>query len=217
MFKTYELKTTKTWNQYDQKLLSFIPDYRINKLEKFKNIISKKTSLYSVLLTEMAISINYKIPYNKQELVFLDNKKPYIKNIQNCYFNYSHSSDTILLGLADNEIGVDVEKIAIPPLEIMNLCFTSQEINYVYSQHDDKAKHTAFYQIWTQKEAYLKFLSTDIKEPNNVNTLDKSINQYFHRWISDEYYFCVYYPNNYPIQQITLDEDYIKNFFINLK
>ena len=86
------------------------------------------------------------------------NNKPILVSYPNINFNFSHTHNAILCGIAcNNSIGVDIEKINTPPLTIMNKVFHPQEIEYV-SQKDIIQKQIRFYEIWTRKEAFAKQL-----------------------------------------------------------
>ena len=73
-------------------------------------------------------------------------------------FNLSHSGGTALIGVAmDREIGVDIERQR--HLEDMNAMarsiFSCEEMAQ-WTKLPEADRNTAFYRVWTRKEAYLK-------------------------------------------------------------
>lgn len=100
--------------------------------------------------------------------------KPYLVS-SNYHFNISHSKNHLLLGLnAMGPIGVDIE-CPSPKRNILNLAkrlFNDSEQTRFFSLNkDEQIKY--FYQIWTQKEAYLKYLGTGINQSlSKINFLE---------------------------------------------
>ena len=86
-----------------------------------------------------------------EQLTASKNGKPYLRN-SGMYFNISHSGEYVVLAVADNEIGVDIEKIAPYDQAIAVRCFTERELEWLQSQGADEA----FYRLWTAKESVMK-------------------------------------------------------------
>jgi len=80
--------------------------------------------------------------------------KPYIKNREGLYFNLSHSGHYVVVALSESEIGVDVQRHSTDTdmHMIAELCFTHDEQEYVRQSAE------RFYEIWTGKESYLKYV-----------------------------------------------------------
>lgn len=95
--------------------------------------------------------------------------KPFLAEHPGVQFNLSHSQNQMLLAVsADHEIGVDIEQIKT--CQVLNLAqrFFS-ELEYQQLEALNGAELlTAFYQIWAQKEAYIKAtglgLSTELRQ-----------------------------------------------------
>lgn len=90
--------------------------------------------------------------------------KPYITNIDGFYYNISHSGRWVVIGYGDCEIGIDVEKINIDARKelIARRYFTEVEQNYIFSAADDQGQTQRFFQVWTAKESYIKYLGTGL-------------------------------------------------------
>jgi 4'-phosphopantetheinyl transferase len=73
-------------------------------------------------------------------------------------FNVSHSGGLLMIGIApDGNLGVDIE-IAKPKqdlLELAEYCFSSEELRDILKLQGDEQR-SAFYRIWTRKEAVVK-------------------------------------------------------------
>lgn len=109
--------------------------------------------------------------------------KPYLLNQDNhLFFNMSHTEGKALYAITlGAEIGVDIEKIheTLAISELIEQVFTPQEKSY-FEKCSDNQKRKFFYDIWTQKEAYLKATGDGLTIP--LNTLD--ISRHKHAWAS---------------------------------
>lgn len=88
-------------------------------------------------------------------------------------FNLSHSGQLVMIAIArDRNVGVDLEQIRAT-LDIASLsenCFSEHECQLLASCSIDK-RATAFFQLWTCKEALLKAAGTGINNLENTKIL----------------------------------------------
>ena len=82
--------------------------------------------------------------------------KPYFKG-SNIYFNISHTEALQAVAIGKSEVGVDIEKIRDVNLQVASR-FSNEEYDYVMEAESSNR----FFEIWTKKEAYLKYLGTGI-------------------------------------------------------
>ena len=84
--------------------------------------------------------------------------KPYLKNHGDLHFNISHSAGVVaFISSERGEIGVDVEEIR--DRDCLNLArhfFSDDEIEELETFGSKEKMEECFFEIWTQKEAYLK-------------------------------------------------------------
>ena len=80
-----------------------------------------------------------------------------LKSANHLQFNLSHSDDWIVLAIADNRIGVDIESTARKNdvMAIADRYFFGSEIEELTS-FDDSEQRQRFFDYWTLKEAYMK-------------------------------------------------------------
>ncbi len=79
--------------------------------------------------------------------------KPYFESLPDFYFNVSHSGDLTTIAVSEQNIGIDTEKLRTPDLRVARR-FCEDEYTYLTKNPSP----TAFFEIWTKKEAYLKYL-----------------------------------------------------------
>ena len=89
--------------------------------------------------------------------------KPYLKDRRDVYYNLSHSGDYVVLAWGNGEVGVDVQQHrADTDMRIIaENYFAEDEIQYI--RQSDRQTAERFYEIWTGKESYLKYVGKGLK------------------------------------------------------
>lgn len=91
-----------------------------------------------------------------------ENGKPYASNFSKLYFNLSHSQNLVICVISKKQVGVDVEFIKEYTVsEKLKSFFSNLEWKYIQS-FENKAH--PFYELWTLKESYLKYLGVGLKK-----------------------------------------------------
>ena len=171
-----------------------VNEYRKNKINKLKDPKDKARSLTAGILFLEACRA-----FGIEELVNFvkdgEHGKPYFDcpddmfpNGQRIYFSISHSKDYVLIGMSDEQIGVDIQYMQEIKADIASKCFTKEEQNLYYKASEDEYI-TIFYQIWCLKESFSKYKGTGLSE--GFNTF--SVLDYMHDsglW-HDEYIYAV--------------------------
>lgn len=192
--KLYMMKHTDTcWNEKHEKLLPLLSEERQAKVLRYRFDEDKILSLYAGILTRLALI--RQLHCSNEQLVFeqLSNHKPCLKSQKSpdtslIDFSFSHTRHAVLLGITKHgKIGVDIEKVTDAPLKIMETVFHPQEIAYIESAAPSKQGHH-FFEIWTRKEAYTKYLGTGlVTDLISINTLASPIKDLLYTWIEEEY------------------------------
>lgn len=94
--------------------------------------------------------------------------KPYLPGNANFHFNLSHSGRWVAIAWGDRPVGIDVETLSMNESkeQLARRFFRTDEQAYLFAAHgQDRALR--FFEIWTKKESYLKFLGTGINRPLN--------------------------------------------------
>ena len=149
--------------QVMEKLLKYVSDTKRKAINNFRFDIDKKLSLYSDCIVRKTACDLLKIGNDKINYVFNEYGKPHIADFPDFYFNISHTRNAIAAVFSDSEIGIDVEKIEENEPDIAKNFFKSEEYDYIYSKSEHCNRR--FYEIWTKKEAYVKFLGKGLAVP----------------------------------------------------
>lgn len=101
--------------------------------------------------------------------------KPYVVG-DGLYFNLSHSGKLALIGVAQSELGVDVEKVRhLESLrQIAERHFSDSEFQKLDALSDSD-RELAFYRCWTRKEAFIKALGEGLSMA--LDSFDVSLDQ----------------------------------------
>jgi 4'-phosphopantetheinyl transferase len=130
-------------------------------------------------------------------------QKPFIsKPSSNIQFNVSHSGDWVLIAFANTPVGIDIEKInpEFSYKELLQDHFSEAEQTFISEAADPVS---AFYYLWTCKEALTKCWGTGLQEnlkPVNVLDLHSIIEMNNKSWqlksfnISADYPAAIAYP-----------------------
>ena len=90
--------------------------------------------------------------------------KPGIRGRADFHYNLSHSGPWVVLAFGDSPVGVDVEAYRedLNIRSFANRFFTPEEARYCLNTTGNP--YHLFFQIWTGKESYLKYLGTGLKK-----------------------------------------------------
>lgn len=127
--------------------------------------------------------------------------KPYIKENNSFHFNLSHSGNWVAIAYGDTEVGIDIEKIRMDSgkEEIARRYFTPDEQAYVFGANEFAPQR--FFEIWTGKESYLKYLGTGLGKnlaSFSIFSVEPEV-RIFHRIL----------PGDYSLTLCTTDHNYL--------
>ena len=163
-----------------------------NKLNKVQKEKVKEYSLrkkQNILLSEYLL---YNYFFSNEEFFYNQYGKPYLKNK---YFNISHADNYLLLGIADEEIGVDMQKITFK--KNVEKLFSEEEQNLLKT-----VKEKMFTRYWVLKESYAKYLGVGISKKILQETIKKK-DVYFYEYEDlNGYMIAVCLKNKYPKEKI---------------
>lgn len=107
------------------------------------------------------------------------NSKPYLSNSSSFYFNISHTNAAVAVAISSKPVGIDIELIKnvdendlkeFKALKIAKKMFLPHEFEYIIEQPHKTGER--FYEIWTKKEAYAKYIGTGIFGKENIMRFD---------------------------------------------
>ena len=164
MIYVYYYKLDKRLSNFTfNQLLQPLPEHIQSKILRFRNWQDAERSLSGYTMLIRALAKLGKNNLSLQSLNYSQFQKPYFNESVN--FNISHSGLYTICAISEiNKIGVDVEEIGEIKTDDFKNLFSNQEWEEViYANH----KYTAFYTLWTKKEAFLKLIGCGLNQPLN--------------------------------------------------
>lgn len=162
-------------NQWAE-LVEGLYEQRKEAVERLKN---KKAACVSIMAGYLLIeAVKEAYGMNKDDIRVLKTEfgKPYLENCSDFKYNISHSGDYVAIAYGKEDVGIDIEQIREMDLKVANRFFHNDEIEYI--TRTNKEQNKRFFEIWTGKEAYLKYTGQGINVPLDsvvVNIEEKKI------------------------------------------
>ena len=106
--------------------------------------------------------LRYVLGTNEYRLEKTPGGKPFLPDRPDFHFNLSHSGNWAAITWGSGEVGLDVEQIRHDARieSIARRFFSEEEQRYVFANEADQ--HQRFFEVWTGKESYVKYLGTGL-------------------------------------------------------
>lgn len=140
--------------------LALLPAWRREKALQYKHFQGRKECVISFLLLKEAV-LNENEDENVDELEFVygEHGKPALKNNPDIHFNISHCKRAVACVISDKPVGIDIECFGRYKESVARAVLSDAEMASVLQSADpDKV----FTELWTKKEALLKYLGTGV-------------------------------------------------------
>ena len=183
-------------NEYN-KWFSLMNESKRQKVDRFRFEDDKKRAVAGEMLARKAIALWCDVP--AEEIIFGigNNGKPFAENTE-IQFNISHSGNIVVCAVDDRPVGIDVEQIRNIELKIAKRIYADDELFYLFGFHPSNDDFYTlpnaemllrFFELWTAKEAYLKYTGAGITE--NLKTLSVNPEKIQKEYI-DDYVIAIY-------------------------
>lgn len=180
------------------KWYNLMSEEKKNKVDKLRFDEDKKRSVCGDMLAKKAVAEFSDIRAEDVKLSTKENGKPYPANAD-AHINISHSGDWVVCAISQKPVGIDIEEIRPINLKIAKRFYTEEEIFYLFghtpqesefTETKDYVVHKRFFEIWTAKEAYLKYTGEGITVCLNKLKFNQ---ENIHREYFDSYVVSVYF------------------------
>lgn len=145
----------------------FVTDSRLTKV---KRLMETKDRVLGVM-GELILLYYLKTVYGVSVSEFSHGRygKPYIAEKDGIKFNISHTRGLMGVAISGFEIGLDIENNLATSRDQMeqvsDFCFSDKEIRYI--DFGLKGSDERFFEVWTRREAYYKWLGCGLSVRNN--------------------------------------------------
>ena len=211
------------------KMMDGIDRSKSERISKFHRWQDGHAALFAELLIRMILVESNGLKNSDITFDFLPNGKPFLTGYPHINFNLSHSGKWVVCATDSRSVGIDIEEISAIDLSVAETFFCPAEYKDILSHADSRA---VFFEYWTLKESYIKFLGEGLSHSLNAFCLkylpDKSIglevnggpveNIYFRQYcIAEEYKMAVCAEHNgFSEQCIFYSTEQIISTFNNL-
>ncbi len=153
------------------------------------------------------IANNY-LGISREKLIIDKNKygKPFLVNFPKVHYNVSHTKGLIVCAISDSCIGIDVERIKSFNKRIVERFLSGNEREYIYSFKENQDER--FAEIWTKKEAYVKWLGKGIEVPFEPFDVIHVGEKKLYSFLYGNYYISIF---SEKLVQINVTEMVIEN------
>ena len=121
----------------------------------------KSTKNYSQLFQRYLLAEQLHLNEDDIKIARSEYGKPYLINYANIHFNVSHTINAMICAISEENIGVDIERIKSFNIGVAKKYFTKQEQNYIFKRKGKQDER--FVEVWTRKEAYVKWTGKGMK------------------------------------------------------
>lgn len=136
----------------DVKAIKGLPQDKIDKILRLKQVLSRKQSFCSLLMQKYVAEMYGK---SLDDIYYGKRGKPLLEGV--C-FNISHSRNIVVCAVSDTPIGCDVEFIRKAPQSVAKRVFSEQELKTAKWLSPNDSDDRLFFRFWTAKESYTKFI-----------------------------------------------------------
>ena len=147
-----------------------LPVFDQERLARFKHPRSARHFACGRSVLRQLLFAHTGVPPEEQAFAYGENEKPFLPGCE-LKFNVSHSGDFVLVAIATDELGVDIEA-ANRRMNLEALArrfFAPSEYTWWEGK---KFAQEAFFKIWTHKESYLKATGQGISV--ELSSIDRS-------------------------------------------
>ena len=140
-------------NAYHHFLMKNLSEEQKEKALRFKNEKDQMRCLLSSYLINQL---------SKEQLQKSETGKPYYPN--GPYFNISHSGKYVVMAIANQEVGIDIEEDIEKNMDILLKIFNEAETKMI-------KEHADFYYLWCAKESLIKCMGSSISKIKEIPSL----------------------------------------------
>ena len=169
-----------------QKLLPLVSAQRRKQALRYKHVFGRYTCLKSWMMLQGLWVTGYGLRV-MGDWIYNEYGKPYIEGGPE--FSISHCQHGIAVAVDDKPIGIDIESIRPVKSELIERTMNQAEQDYIGQDP------TRFTELWTRKEAYLKYKGTGIID-NLKHVLDDTKNVRFETTKTTNYVYTICHETN---------------------
>lgn len=216
-----EIYCTPTLPQADflateSKLILGLTQKQLHSVQLYKTTASRQRSLLGTLLAKWVLAKKLSIPLHDIEFIRGKKGKPLYPHTKDVHFNISHAGDWVVVAVAPQAVGIDIEKTKTPAYRIAERYFSEEEQKDLF-ELTEPLRQQYFFDLWTLKESYLKHLGKGLTRSLNTFSINKKGDNFFlfekGQLRDDIHLFSTKFDNNYTLSACSNCDNFNKSFF----
>jgi 4'-phosphopantetheinyl transferase len=153
------------------KLLSSLPEERVDRIRKFHFRRNALQSLCGELISRIKIAEYLGIDRATVAIQRDEFGKPHCVNSNHLFFNVAHSGNLVAAAFDSKVVGVDIENMRNTDLAIADRFFTKNEAALLRAK-PQADQRDFFFKLWTLKESFIKAEGKGLSIPLNSFEFD---------------------------------------------
>jgi 4'-phosphopantetheinyl transferase len=218
MVEVFALNIAEPISSYElNKLITLVSEEKKKRIDSIHFVEDKKRLVYGDVLIKYLLIKRVGLHGNGISYKYNEYGKPFLEYGQSFNFNISHSGNWIVSALSLNEVGIDIEQIKIVDFRIAKRFFSKLEYMDLNNKSENN-KLDYFYDLWTLKESYIKYLGKGLYYPLNSFSIRKNRRsiQLFDEQERKTLYFKQYKLGSYKLS-VCSEEKHFFYSVINIK
>lgn len=166
--------------------LAMLDHVKRERVERIRRRKDKMRTVFGDLLARQLLSEVLRVSPESLSFIYSDMGKPHLENGA-YHFNISHSEDMVAVCVHEAPCGIDIEKIRGIDPKLALRFFSPAEQLYLFG-HEPKDvdlerpltpdAQLRFFEIWTAKEAYLKYTGEGMTHVKTIDTMPLSFERH---------------------------------------
>ena len=158
------------FDSYCGRFVKYISTERRERVERMRSERDRITSVLAELTVRIQIILHTGMKNEDIRFDYGEHGKPFLHGREDFQFSFSHAGGYVAFVCGKRSVGVDIERTDREKENIARKHFTENEYEAIYTR-----RKKTFAEIWTAKEAYVKYLGTGLsKGLNTFDVLDDS-------------------------------------------
>jgi len=153
------------FDSYCGRFVKYISPERRERVERMRSERDRIISVLAELTVRLRIMQETGMKNEEISFDYGEHGKPFLHGRDDFQFSFSHASGYVAFVCGSRSVGVDIERNDREKEKIASKHFTENEYEAIYTR-----KEKTFAEIWTAKEAYVKYLGTGLSK--GLNTFD---------------------------------------------
>jgi 4'-phosphopantetheinyl transferase len=185
------------------KTLTLMPPERQQRAMRYRHEIDKNLCVLAYKLLMLGLKQEYGIT-KPLAFNYCENRKPYLSNYPDIYFNISHCKYGAVCAISDKEVGIDIQDVRPFDFDVAKRVCSDSEMGQFFKCH---MPERLFCKIWTIKESFVKHFGGSIAQSLkslDARSLCEQSNGYMASYWGSKYHVCCFW--EHEINKVQLQE-----------